>query len=405
MKHRVLIVNKFYYRRGGDCVCAMNLEHLLRTHGHDVAVFAMRYPENTSSEWARFWPKEVSFSGGLSAKLAAAKRIFGLGDVRRCFAEILEAFNPDVVHLHNIHSYLSPVLAAMAAEKGIAVVWTMHDYKLLCPSYSCLLHGKPCELCFNDKVNVVKERCMKGSLAASVLGFAEAKFWNKSLLQKYTSRFICPSSFMASKMASGGFAEDKLTTICNFISPEMAQLYSLKTNGLEERKPYYCYVGRLSHEKGLSTLLAAASELSFELRVAGDGPLGDELRSQYGKHPNIKFLGRLNAEQIVELFSQAQLSVMPSECYENNPLGVIESLCAGTPVVGANIGGIPELIDENSGAVFESGSKESLKSAIAQAWHTSYNHKAIAEKSLNRFSSATHYGYLSQLYDEVSAQS
>lgn len=406
MKQRVLIVNKFYYRRGGDCVCAMNLEQLLRSKGHEVAVFAMRYPENEPSQWDSYWPAQVDFAGGESEKLAALRRVLGHGDIKRCFARILKDFRPDVVHLHNIHSYLSPVLAKMAAQRRIPVVWTMHDYKLLCPSYSCLRDGEPCELCFTDKSQVLKLRCMKGSLAASAIALAEARKWNPKDLQKWTSRFICPSAFMATKMASGGFAPEKLATICNFIDPEVAtRMERLAPEGsAAPRKPYYCYVGRLSAEKGVGTLLAAAAELPYDLLVAGDGPLGNELRKRYDSCKNIRFLGRLDASKIAILLSQARLSVMPSECYENNPLGVIESLCAGTPVVGANIGGIPELLDEASGVTYTSGSKEELKEAIKRLWERKCDHSALAARSLRRFTSAAHYNQLSRLYSEVTAK-
>lgn len=403
MKQRVLIVNKFYYRRGGDCVCAINLANLLREQGHEVAEFAMRYPENLPSRWSSFWPKEVSFSGGASGKIAAVRRVFGGEGVKRDFTRMLDEFRPHIVHLHNIHSYISPIVARLARKRGIPVVWTMHDYKLVCPSYSCLRDGQPCELCFTDINNVVTKRCMKGSLAASLIAWGEAKRWSRKLMQKWTDRFICPSHFMARKLAEGGFAENKLVTICNFIGPEAASLFSrLAASGHSaSREPYYCYLGRLSKEKGVDTLLAAASTLPFELRVAGDGPQAGELRERYAHCSNIRFLGHLEAAKAAELISRARLSVTPSECYENNPLSVIESLCAGTPVVGADIGGIPELIDPATGLIFPAGDVAALRTAIDTAWHTDYDYKSIADASLRRFSAVNYYSLITQLYDEV----
>ena len=143
---KVLIVNKFYYPRGGDCVCAINLERLLREDGHETAVFAMDYAENVAIPAGGFAP-EVSFTGSIGAKIKAAKRIFGGAGVRDSFTEVLQQFRPDVVHFHNIHSYLSPAIVKMAKDFGAKTVWTMHDYKLVCPSYACLSNGKPCEDC------------------------------------------------------------------------------------------------------------------------------------------------------------------------------------------------------------------------------------------------------------------
>lgn len=404
---RVLIVNKFYYRRGGDCVCAINLEHLLRARGHDVAVFAMRHPLNEPSPSDAYWPPEVDFGGGPSAKLAAMRRTLGMGDVRRCFARMLSDFRPDVVHLNNIHSYLSPVVGAMARDAGIPVVWTLHDYKLICPSYSCLRSGRVCEECFasgGSKSRVLATRCMKGSLAASALAYVEALRWSARRLSGFTSRFICPSDFMARMMRRGGYEPAKLVTLCNFIDPGMERDFRqlLASGSLSRmREPYYCYVGRLSAEKGVATLLEAASRVPYELRVAGDGPLAAELRSRYASAPNIRFLGRLDGHGVRSLLASARLSVMPSECYENNPLGVIESLCAGTPVVGASIGGIPELLDPATGVLFQSGSVSALTDALDRAWSAPYDHAAIAAASLERFSSAAHYARLSDIYRAV----
>ena len=400
MKPRVLIVNKFYYRRGGDCVCALNLERLLRERGHEVAVFSMDHPENLPSEWSRYWASGVDFSGGAKEKVAAVRRILGQGDIRKSFGRILREFKPDVVHLHNIHSYLSPIVGRMARAAGARVVWTLHDYKLLCPAYACLRNGTVCEECFTDKKRVLATRCMKGSLAASALAYAEALKWNRKTLEKFTHKFICPSSFMARKMSQGGFSEGKLATLCNFIAPEAAEEFlRLSAQGHSgPREAYYCYIGRLSPEKGVGTLLEAAAELPFELRVAGGGPLADELRNRFSHCKNIKFLGHLGGDEIVELLSRARLSVMPSECYENNPLGVIESLCAGTPVVGAEIGGIPELIDNESGVTFPSGSVDELRQAILKAWNGGFDNNAIARQSLVRFSSTAYYTKLMEIY-------
>ncbi len=397
MKQRVLIVTKFYYRRGGDCVCALNLERLLRDNGHEVAVFAMQYPENEPSEWSRYWVPEVDFSGGGKAKIQAVKRTLGYGGVKAAFQRLLDDFHPDVVHLHNIHSYLSPAVAQLARKSGTRVVWTLHDYKLLCPSYSCLREGQPCELCYRQKRNVLTRRCMKGSLAASAVAWLEAKKWNRSKLQRYTQTFICPSDFMARKMAQGGFDKSKLVTLSNYIEPSLAEAYA-KIDLDGKPRDYYCYIGRLSPEKGVTTLLEAASRLPYKLKVAGDGPLAEELRERYGDCQQIEFLGRISGSEVLELLSGARLSVMPSECYENNPLGVIESLSAGVPVVGAEIGGIPELIAPGCGLTYTSGDADALTEAIKSAWAADYDREAIRTLALGNFSPATHYHHLLDIY-------
>lgn len=399
---RILIVNKFYYPRGGDCVVAMNLERLLKEKGHEVAVFAMQHPENVDSGWNSYYASQVDFTGGFASKLNAARRIMGWGDISPAFSKILDDFKPDIVHLHNIHSYLSPVVAQLAKQHGCPVVWTMHDYKLICPSYSCLLprSGIPCELCIGgSKMPVVKNRCMKGSLAASAMAWLEARKWNRKTLEKFTDAFICPSQFMASKMKKDGFAPEKLHVICNHIDPEKQLVYNTLN---AKREDYYAYVGRLSHEKGVNTLLKTASTLPrYNLKIAGEGPLRQQLEEQYSNCKNIEFLGQQNAQQVAQLLSKARFSVVPSESYENNPLSVIESLCAGTPVVGARIGGIPELLDANCGIVFNPGCEKDLSQAISQAFNTHWDNNSIKEKSIALFSPKKHLEQISYLYDSL----
>lgn len=394
MKKRILLINKYYYRRGGDCVYVLNLEALLKSRGHDVAVYAMNYPENLPSEWSRYFPDEVDFG---KDKVKGMERIFGYGDIKPSFARILEDFRPDVVHLNNIHSYLSPVLAQMASDYGAKVVWTLHDYKLVCPSYSCLNGGKVCEECFDNPLAVVGKRCMKNSLLAGVLAYAEAKKWSKEKLTAWTDVFLCPSRFMSLKMEEGGLPPTKLYHLYNFISPEMMEFYLQRGVNLK-RQDYYCYVGRLSPEKGIRTLLKVAAGLPYELRVAGTGPLDEELRREFAACANIKFLGHCSLEKVQDLFANARFSVVPSECYENNPFSVIESLCGGTPFVGADIGGIPELANNKNGIIFSSGDTKSLEFAIDEAWKREWDYELIQKNALEKFSPEQHYLTLDKIY-------
>ena len=208
----ILLANKFYYRRGGDCIYMLNLEQLLKEHGHKVAVFAMDYPENIETPWKQYFPQNMS-------KLMAFTRPFGSAEVKAKFNKLLDDFKPEIVHLNNIHTHLSPIIAELAHNRGIKVVWTLHDYKLLCPRYDCLRNGDDiCELCFNeDKSSCKTYKCMKGSTLASLIGYKEATTWNRRRLEKCTDVFICPSKFMAQKMAQGGFNSKKLVSLCNFI--------------------------------------------------------------------------------------------------------------------------------------------------------------------------------------------
>lgn len=396
---RVLIANKFYYPRGGDCIVAMATRRLLADAGHQVRVFAMDYPDNLRIDEEKSFARRVDFSDSAAGKLRAVARVFGYAGVRRAFGRALDEFRPDVVHLHNIHSYLSPALAEEAARRGIRTVWTMHDYKLICPAYSCRRPGgEICQDCIGGSKNgVVRNRCMKGSLLQSVIARAEAGFWNRPRLERCTSLFIAPSRFLAGKMEQDGFSPSKITTICNFIDP--AKMDVLRSADPDARREGFCYVGRLSEEKGVETMLRAAAKSGVRLRVAGGGPLADKLRARYGGKDNIEFLGHLDASGVATLLTSSQASVIPSECYENNPLGAIESLCAGTPVIGAEIGGIPELIGPADGLTFPSGDSDALAAILSSfSSRVPFDNDDIARRARKAFSAQTHLDLLLKAY-------
>lgn len=391
---KILLANKFYYRHGGDCVCTLSLEELLKTHGHDVAIFAMQHPDNLPSRWSQFFPSEVKFKLGIGM-IEAFMRPFGTKEVKKKFNALLDDFQPDVVHLNNIHSQLSPIIAELAHQRGIKVVWTLHDYKLLCPRYDCRRNGKVmCRECFTDKKAVLRHKCMKNSWLPSLLSYYEACMWNRERLEAYTDTFICPSRFMKDKMTEGGFDERKLATLCNFIDTEKCG------KKISEREEYYCYVGRLSEEKGVSTLIAAACALPYRLVVIGDGPLKETLQAESRKlHAPIEFIGFKQWKEIKDIVGKARFCVIPSESYENNPLSVIEALCLGTPVLGARIGGIPELIEESmTGMTFTSGDADDLKEKLQKMAHAEFDYISIAINAQRLYEAERYYEEIMKIY-------
>lgn len=394
---RILIVNKFWYPRGGDCVVAMATAEMLRRMGHKVAVFTMDYPSNADDSNVAGVASGVRFDGSVAERFKAVRRALTGAGVEQPLTRVLEEFSPKVVHLHNVHSYLSPVVARLAHEHGCRVVWTMHDYKLLCPAYTCLRDRKPCCECIERPLEVVNHRCMKHSMAASFVGLLEATQWNMNRLIQWVDTFICPSAFMAQMLRRVDVPESHIAVIPNCMPADRAK--ALGEEG--ERADYCCYVGRLSSEKGLRTLLKAASDLPFTLRVAGDGPLLGELRHHYGHCRNIELLGRLDAPHVAELLQKARFSVVPSQWWENCPMGVVESLCAGTPVVATRMGGIPELVDDSCGLLVQPNDATALAEAMCLAWEHPWNHVAIAREATERFHEQHYYRRLMQAYQPI----
>lgn len=387
--------------RGGAELVAINTRRMLQEHGHEVRVLAMDYPENIQLPEQKCFPSEVRLFGSLKDKMRGAARAFGLGDVRKSVRTALDEFKPDVVHMHNVHSYLSPLIAAEAKKRGIKVVWTLHDYKPVCPSYSCRRpDGTICESCIKHPFDVVRFKCMKGSLPSSLMAYAEARCWNRKRLENIVDTYIAPSAFMGEKLVEAGFDARKIKVLCNFVDPDKLEaLKSANQPVTNEDEPYFCYIGRLSYEKGVETMIMAAQQADVRLKIAGRGPLFDDLQEKYGKNPKIEFLGHLDAPQVATLLRGAIASVLPSEWYENNPLGVIESLSVGTPVIGARMGGIPELIEEpRDGFTYPAFDVNALASCMSKVLSTDFDRKEIAAQAAARFGADTHYERLMAIY-------
>jgi glycosyltransferase involved in cell wall biosynthesis len=393
---KILISNKYYYPRGGADIHSIELEELLKSKGHEVAFFSMQHPLNLNSEFKDLFPKEVDFGKKLKRNLISALiRPFGTNDVRRNFKRLLNTFKPDIVHLHNIHTQLSPVLAVIAHSQGIPVVWTLHDHKLVCPRYDCMRKGVPCELCFTERYNVLKYSCVKNSTLASIIAYLESLVWNKKVISGNTDLLICPSNFLLNNMIKGGYNISSLKHLPNFIQDQKLLPVQI------EKGNYYCYIGRLSREKGIETLLKAAVRMpQIELKVIGTGPLDDYLKNNY-QSPNISFLGFRKWEEIKEILGNAKCMVFPSECYENNPLSVIESLCLGTPVIGSRIAGIVELINHGkNGFFFEPGNVSDLQKQILKVFekNSKFDYSEMAVNAREKFRAERFYEKLLDVY-------
>lgn len=389
---RILVVNKFYYNRGGDCVATMALEKVLKEHGHDVAIYSMSYPQNINNEWSGYFAPEVSFSSSLSGKLKALNRIFKSKEIKTGFSRLLDDFKPDIVHLNNIHSYLSPYVAEIAHKRGVKVVWTLHDYKLICPSYLCLRHGQVCTDCIKSPLSVLKNKCMKDSFVQSFVGYIEYIYWNRSVLEKNVDIFITPSNFMRNLMSSAGFNINRIYTLPHYMSREISRQNVKKED-------YYCFVGRFSEEKGVRLLINVAKSLPYKLILIGDGPLRKDLEYMVDNAENIEFKGFMQWEDLSAVLSKARFLVTPSLCYEVFGLVNIEAQLLGTPVLGANIGGIPETVaDGKTGMLFESGNESDLKTKIKKMFETDFDYNEIRIISEKQYSSETYYSKLISIY-------
>lgn len=359
---RVLLANKFFFRKGGCEVVFFQERDFLLANGWDVVDFSMRDARNFPSPYADSFVAEQVYDRpqSLRAQTRSALKLIHSPEAVRKLGRLIDRTRPDIVHCHNIYHQLTPSIIGAAKRRGIPVILTLHDWKTICPIYTRLRQDQPCSDCIRGHFsNVVKHRCAEGSFGRSALLFAEA--WVQRFLRSYerVDRFIAPSQFMHSSVTQSRFPADRVDVIYNGVDPSATPV-STADDG------YALFIGRLSAEKGIETLLAAHAVVAHRhpLIVAGTGPLEQKLRSKY---PSARYVGHLTGHLLTKTIARSALVVVPSEWYENCPMSILEAMAHGKPVVASNIGGIPELVrNGETGVLFPPGDREALSDALAR---------------------------------------
>lgn len=365
---RILMVNKFLYPNGGSETYILKLGAYLQTRGHAVEYFGMDDERRCVGNRVNAYTSHMDFhKGSLASKITYPLKTIYSSEARRKLRRVLEDFCPDVVHLNNFNYQLTPsvILEVCSWRKKTGnrckIIYTAHDYQLVCPNH--MLNNpkthKNCERCLKGRYYFcVQGRCIHGSVLRSAIGAAEAFLWNKAKVYRHIDTIICCSEFMKKKLDGNPLLYDKTVTMHNFIDK--------KEENRSEKGNYVLYFGRYSYEKGVLTLLRVCQSLpEIPFVFAGAGPLEKELENV----PNIHNAGFQTGENLDKLIREAKFCIYPSQWYENCPFSVMESQCHQTPVLGADIGGIPELIrDGCTGELFESGNKKELRRKIKNLW-------------------------------------
>ncbi len=362
--HKLLSLNTYHYRRGGADVLFLEHDALFRALGWATAVLCMRHPRNEPSQWSDYFIKELEFGGGYGTlqKLVMAAKVVYSWEAEKKLDRLLSRFRPDIAHAHCVYHHLSPSVLHSLRRRGVPTVMTAHDLKLACPAYKMVNDTGICERCRGGNLfHVVRHRCIHGSMAASMLVATESAVHRAlGLYRKNLDRVITPSRFYREKLIEWGWPAKKLTHIPNFVELEAYQ---------PQFQPgdYFLYFGRLAAEKGVATLISAAARAGTQIRIAGTGPEEARLRDLAAqlKAP-VEFLGHQSGHPLRELLRQARAIVLPSEWYENAPMSILEAYASGKPVIGARIGGIPEMVlDKVTGLLFASGDADQLASNLA----------------------------------------
>ena len=351
--------------------------------GHEVQYFGMEHKGRCVGNRVDTYTSDMDFHGGSKiSKLTYPLKTIYSKEARVKIRKVLDDFKPDVCHLNNFNYQLTPSIILeivkwrKETKKNCKIIFTAHDYQLVCPNH--MLNNpnthKNCEKCLGGHyINCVNGKCIHNSTAKSVIGMMEAEFWKLKGTVRYIDKMICCSEFMKTKLDTNPFFANKTIAIHNFIDKVEWQD--------NEKKNYVLYFGRFSEEKGIGTLIKVCQQLpDIQFIFAGTGPLENVINDV----PNIKNVGFKKGKELEKLIREACFSIYPSEWYENCPFSVMESQMYGTPVIGADIGGIPELIQAGkTGELFESGNSNSLKLKIQNLWNDKDLCKQYSENCRN----------------------
>ncbi len=406
----ILLVNSFYYNRGGDCTYFFSLKELLEKKEHKVPVFSMHHPQNLDSDYSRYFASYIDYveeaeKKKINSGIKVLYRTVYSQEAKEKIETLIEQEKPDIAHLQSIHHHLTPSILYPLKKRRIPIIWTLHDYVIMCPNTTFFCQGKICERCKKTKYYwppVV--RCKKNSFLASTMAALENTVHRIMGVYDMVDLFITPSQFLKHKLLEYGFAGEKIAHLNHFIDTNSV------TGGDEESiDSYYLYVGRLSEEKGVNMLIDAALQVgTMRLKIIGKGPLENELlRCAASKRSDIvEFVGHKSRSETLRILKNSSFAVLPSLWYENLPYSILEAFACGKPVIGSDIGGIPALVINGiTGLLFEPNHVGELAQKIE--WMTKHPQersemgkkaRQLIERKFNR---EEHYMQLMAIYKDA----
>lgn len=370
---KILVINNNFFLRGGAERAFFDMINVLEKRGHNVAHFATKTKEDLDSPWQKHFVKynELSDSSkfGVLEKIKIVFRIWYNFETRRNLRALIKEFGPDVAHLHNIFHHLSPSVIHELKSHGIPIVWTLHDYKMVSPSYDLSVRGNIWEENKNGKMHkCITHKCVYDSYLKSTVCVVESLLHRALGTFKEVDQFISPSDFLINKYGEFGF-KGKIKKIANpvLLRDVNLDLEPWKLGIGDHKAGFLLYFGRLSFGKGLRDLIEAYAGLgtNMSLLIAGDGPDKESLSlfaRKLNVHHKVKFLGKLSVDKLFPIIARSELVVMPSRLYENAPYGILEALALAKPVVASNLGGSKELVERSgAGILFETGNVKDLR--------------------------------------------
>ena len=367
---KVLLIDVYNFNKGGAETVCFNTGKLLEEHGHQVVYFTLKWKENNPSPYSKYFPESKETRRGPLRQVRNLVNYFYHFEAAKKLEQLIRDEKPDIAHIHLMWGQITPSIFPVLRRHHIPILLTVHDYRIVCPAYVFRDgRGRICEDCKGKYFyKCFTHTCCKGSKLMSAVMAAEQYFRNAFFNPaKYIDGFLYVSNF-ARDIQEKYMPAVKNTpniTLYNFSTSIAAQPKTMP------KEKYFLFFGRLSREKGVRTLLEAFMDLpDCRLKVVGTGPKEEELRTfvRTNGMKNVEFLGYKRGKELQDLVAGAYFVIVPSECYENNPMTIIEAYSVGTPVIGAKIGGIPEIVVEGeTGYQFVSGDSRDLKVQVVRA--------------------------------------
>jgi len=400
---KVLLINRRHFVGGGADKVYLNTGELLKDHGFNVAYFSTSNENNEFTEYAQYFTNITDLKNAtFIEKIKLVNKYLYNTEASQKLSVLLKRFNPDIAHIHLFYGALSASILKTLKQFKIPTVITIHDYRLLCPANAMLdKNWNICEACKGKKFfNCLVKRCSHGNFFNSAIITAEAYLRAYGIVPtKLIDHFIFVSQFSRRKHISFDVKyENRSSLLYNF------------TNFLPFESTikgdYLLYFGRLSREKGVINLINAVKKSSTKLLIVGEGTQRDQIIKETKGIGLIKYVGFKRGHELNGLIQKSSFIVVPSEWYENNPMTIVEAFSMGKPVIGADIGGIPELVSKDTGFLFKSGDLSSLSEVLDKAnkigeeeyKKISNNCRVFAEK---HFSKEKHFQTLSKIYQSI----
>ncbi|MEO2020060.1 MAG: glycosyltransferase [Fuerstiella sp.] len=385
---KILVCHNFYQQAGGEDQVFDDECHLLESRGHEVIRFTMHNDQ----------------LDGMS-KVEMVKKTIWNSTVEQDLIGLIKRERPEVMHCHNTFPLISPSAYYAAQSEGVAVVQTLHNYRLLCPGATLLRDGKVCEKCVGKRLALpaIRHACYRNNRAATAATTAMlAVHHQKKTWTDVIDRYIALTEFSRQKFIEGGFPAERICLKPNLVQPDP---------GIGQHDGNYAvFAGRLSPEKGVETLLQAWERLDVQipLKILGDGPMAEQVRKAAEHDVRIKWLGRVDIDEVARVIGAANVLVMPSVCYETFGRTMIEAFAAGTPVIASQMGAMEELVDDGrTGFLFEPGNSEDLAEKLRRLWQQpdvqQQMQQATREEYEIRYTTEPNYQRLIEIYEAAIA--